>query len=334
MSRLPTDEEFLVQLYEQFKDDEWIAIEERLTTSADAIAAARMYIAEGSFTDDQFDDLVDAIRESTSPTLYFRGDYINFLRQVALRAAGRHIDRLKDIPVGCLPTRLLNAAAFRTPRGGAVIVLDHGVIFHLGMLVRSYVAWRSWRAPDPYCRDHSQDNFARTILLLAHFSVSGDGKYLRDITTWRCPSLPMHDELVEGLALGIELFIMLHEFGHIALNHLARIRPVMLITQPSTELSIYTNSEKQEFEADEFAFRHYGTIRRRLDDVAFGCGLLFHFFNLCELISPSLPNEPRTHPPALQRWEKIKGYVDLSRYPGSWANYIDEEFAILGRCVS
>jgi hypothetical protein len=331
MVHLPSDEEFLEQLHEKLSDDEWLAMWRRITASTDVASTAQAYISEGSFTADQFDDLVSALRESTNPALYFRGKYIEFLRNVALSATGEYSDRLSGILVGCLPTRLLNAAAFRTPRDGAVIILDQGVILHLGVLARSYIAWRTWRTADPYCLDHSQDDFARTILLLAHFSATGNMKYLEAITTWRCPSLPAHDELMEGFALGIEVFILLHEFGHVALNHLACAAATGLVIGQSSELSLFTNSEKQEFEADEFAFRRYCRIRDRPDDVALGCGLLFHFFHLCELIAPSLPFGPRTHPPALQRWEKIKGYVDWSQYPGSWANYIDREFSILNR---
>jgi hypothetical protein len=328
MCKLPTDEEYLEQLHEMLKDDEWIAVQERYMTHEDAVAAAKMYIAEGSFMDARFDDLVDAIEEATAPSRFFRGQYIRFLRHIALSATEEHTENLKDIPVACLPTQLLNAAAFRTPRGGAIILMDQGVIFHLGLLVRSYLAWRFWHSPEPYCRDHSQDEFALTILRLAHFSATGKREFLQAITTWKCPSLPLHEEIVEAVALGIEIFIILHEFGHVGLNHLAISHAISFATEPRGELTVYTNSEEQEFEADEFAFKHYCRIRERPDDIAFGCALLFHFFNLCERISPP---KVRTHPPALHRWNRIRTYVDLSKYPENWANFIDDEFAILGR---
>jgi hypothetical protein len=326
--QLPTDEEYLDQLHERFKDDEWIAAQERYSRPEDIVAAVEKYISEGSFKDAQRSDVVEAVQEATTPSLYFRGKFVNFLRTIALKAAEKYVDILKDIPVGCLPTRTLNAGAYRTPRGGAVILLDQGVIFHLGMLVRCYVAFRTWRTPDPYCRDHPQGAFAETILRLAQFCTSGDVAYLRKIETWNCPSLPAHDELVEAVATSIEIFIMLHEFGHVELGHLAGGCALSLTLEPAGELTLYTNSEQQEFEADQFAFSRYCEIRDRPDDVAFGCGLLFHFFNLCEIISPP---KIRTHPPALSRWHRIREAANLSKYPQSWANYLDEEFAIISR---
>ena len=121
---------------------------------------------------------------------------------------------------------------------------------------------------------------------------------------------------------------MLHEFGHVALNHLESKCSLSLTLEPAGELLLYTNSEKQGFEADEFAFNHYRKIGHRPDDIAFGCGLLFHFFNLCETISPP---KVRTHPPALSRWRRIRDMAELSKYPESWANYLDGEFAIVSR---
>jgi hypothetical protein len=152
--------------------------------------------------------------------------------------------------------------------------------------------------------------------------------HLRKIATWKCPSLPAHDKLVETFATLIEIFIMLHEFGHVALNHLQTGCPVSLALEPAGELTLYTNSEKQEFEADEFAFRRYSGMGAQPTDVAFSCGLLFHFFNLCELISPP---KVRTHPPALSRWERIKGLAPLVGHPESWANYLDGAFAVISQ---
>jgi hypothetical protein len=150
-------------------------------------------------------------------------------------------------------------------------------------------------------------------------------QHLRKITTWRCPSLPTHESEVEDFALMIEIFIMLHEFGHVVLKHLSAGGRV---THLAGDLLLYTNSEMQEFEADEFAYQAYCSLGFRGSDVAFASGLLMHFFHLCEVL---VPPSGRTHPPALHRWRRIKDFSPLSTYPDSWANYLDDTFAVLSQ---
>jgi len=326
---LPTDEQFLDELYKELGDDEWIEIQNSAGKHEEPAVTAQKAIDAGEFGQDQFEELTGAIRESLAPSLYFRGAFIRQLKRAALQMLAPYSQQLENVPVGCVPTRLLNAGAYRTPRGGAVILLDSGVILQLGLLVRTFFSYYTWNAPDrfaagkPHCHDHSQASFGRTIQHLAAFSVTGEVQQLRAITTWNCPSLRTYDQSVEFAAMGIELFIMLHEFGHVALGHLDGCSTMSVPTRLAGELTVYTNSQKQEFEADKFAFEHYCSSGMRRTDIAFSCGLLFHLFHLAELIRPP---KARTHPPALARWEKIKELTPLSAYPESWSNFLDEAF--------
>jgi hypothetical protein len=120
MSNLPTDEEYLNQLYESLKDDEWVEMRKRAGQASDPEAMARQAISEGTFTHDQYDALVGALRESDNPSSYFRGQFIGLLRNMALLMLVPRRQKLERVPVGCVPTRQLNAGAYRTPRGGAV----------------------------------------------------------------------------------------------------------------------------------------------------------------------------------------------------------------------
>jgi hypothetical protein len=329
MVNLPSDEEYLEELYRLLRDEEWADRQERAAKREDPAVTAQTAIDRGEFRQDQYEALVEAFQESLTPSMYFRGKFIGLLRHAALNMLEKHRPQLEKIPVGCLPTRFLNAGACRTPRGGAVILLDSGVILQLGMLVRSFISYYTWNAPDhyaagePYCHDHSRDAFGRTIQYLAAFSVSGDLKHLRVIDTWRCPSLPIYDQGVEMFAMGIEMFIMLHEYGHIVLGHLGSCSTRLIRLSNAEDVTLYTNSQLQEFQADEFAFKHYSASAMRATDVAFSCGLLFNFFHLAELIQPG---RPATHPPALERWQMIKSLAPLSAHPESWANYLDDAF--------
>src|SRR5260370_31499168 len=123
MCELPTDEEYLDDLYARLRDDEWAETQERYARREDPAVAAQGAIDRGEFKQDQYDSLVKAIRESLNPSLYFRGEFIGLLRHSALHMLEPYRSQLEKVPVGCLPTRALNAGAYRTPRGGAVILL-------------------------------------------------------------------------------------------------------------------------------------------------------------------------------------------------------------------
>lgn len=334
METLPTDNEFLSQLYERFKDKEWVARWEKHVKTVDLAEAVERSIAGGIAGNGREEELSQLIEESLTPSQLFRGKFIQMLKVLALHMLKPFRDKLEAIPVGCLPTRMLNGTTFRTPRGGHVIVLDQGVIMQLAILVRSYFAYYTWHTREPYCRDHSQAEFGRTIRLLAAFSVSGELGYLRNISTWDCPSLPQYDDVIEIFPMMIEVAILLHEYGHVVLGHLGSCRVMPLHFDSAGDLTTYLNSQGQELEADEFAFRQMTEgMKPGLDslDIAFSFGLLFNFFHLGDQIQP--PEAP-THPPALVRWERIKRLAGVPGRHGAWANDLDSFFMKLAKGLS
>lgn len=177
----PTDEEFLESLHDHLKDDDYIDF-------------------LGEFSEGDLKKRVDVAK--------------------ALLCLTASHDEAKTIPVGIVPTRELNACTVRTPRGSHVILLDSGVFLILAMLFRAYMAFYTWNTLKPYCHDHSQAAFGRTILLLAEHCVTGDFGVLARIPTLQCPSLPDYDRAVSNFANLVEIFILLHEYGHAILRHL------------------------------------------------------------------------------------------------------------------
>ncbi len=272
-------------------------------------------------------------REIANPRLAFRGQIINLLRDGALRILAPFQSQLSGIPLGPIPTRQLNACAVRTPRGGAVILLDHGVLLHVSMLVRSYLAFYTWHSETPYCRDHSQDEFAETILLLAESCATGRQLPLKRISTWNCPSLGDFDPTTETLASQIELLILLHEFGHVVLKHLHADHTAELRLHDQKSVPMYTKSQNQEFEADQFAFeqmKSVGTGHVLPTDVAFSFGLLLKFFGLCESLSPARgPASQHTHPPASSRWDRVKSIAGVASQQETLAFRLDGAFDVL-----
>jgi hypothetical protein len=84
MRTLPTDEQYLDELYERFKDDEWIRAHEPITTVDSLVEGARLIIQEGLLQPHELQRAVEALREASDPSLLFRGEFIGLLRRVAL----------------------------------------------------------------------------------------------------------------------------------------------------------------------------------------------------------------------------------------------------------
>src|SRR5437016_906973 len=84
MHTLPTDEQYLDELYHEFKDDEWVKAQEQFTRLDDLVEGARQIIKEGLLQPHELARGVEILREATEPSLYFRGEFIGLLRRVVL----------------------------------------------------------------------------------------------------------------------------------------------------------------------------------------------------------------------------------------------------------
>jgi len=128
----------------------------------------------------------------------------------------------------------------------------------------------------------------------------------------------------------MELFILLHEYGHVARGHLSagRLRPAFNIA--AGRLHEYTKSELQEFEADHYAVDKLMAFGLRGSDAALVAGLVLKFFALCEHVSPVIDGaHARTHPPSQDRWNRIRVQTGLSTFNGAFASNFDSAFATI-----
>lgn len=336
---LPSDEEYLTYVHEVWGDEAYVS---SLRHSFDPVAFEeqfRVLVASGIYREEDYDKARADFEESVSSERFFRGRFIETLRRAALDII-RDDRRLVDqVPVGLLPTLELNACAIATPRGGAVIVLDHGVMGQLALVLRCALAFITWYDHTPFCRDSPQRAYAEALIGLARFCVTGsvDGM-AQHRETLSFPSLGDYDNETMTFSFLMQVFILLHEYGHVVRGHLSanRLRPAFAGRCP--RLREYTKSEVEEFEADEYAVRQLlraGIAKGlRSTDVAWVVGLLFKFFDLCELVTtPAAKFRERTHPPAVDRWERVKAQTLLSGMPGAFAGNLDPAFAVLHRMI-
>ena len=186
--KLPTDEEFLDALFEASPPDTQTNPTEDPAFLSEAVS---MLSAGSVFPADI--DISQKVKEMFDPRRAFRGWATQVLRDHAVSFLGADEQYLRAVPIGMLFSRELNGYAIKTPRGGAVIVLDKGILVIAGMLARCMLALTSWSSPEPYCRDHTPVDFVAAILCLANFDVTADYRYLNRVKVRDCPSLDPWD---------------------------------------------------------------------------------------------------------------------------------------------
>jgi hypothetical protein len=336
MSNPFTDDEYLDYIYSVSVDNSYVSEYIRAyNENFDLEKEFAVLVAAGVYQPDEIEKFKEISLETYSLDKAFRGEFINSLKQMALMVVEDDREYLTSIPVGLLPSRELNACAIRTPSNGAVIILNQGVIGQLMYVCRCTLSFISWQSNTPFCRDASQGDYAKALIGLAKYVMTGDSKYIvrfKDVLQF--PSLSDYEETTILFCQLMELFILLHEYGHVVKGHLnsASIRTAFDGELP--ELQEYSKSEQQEFEADQYAINQLiqkgveGGLRQ--SDIALCAGLVMKFFELCEAVSPSdHTSGTRTHPPARDRWEKIKTHTSLESANGALALNLDPAFKVI-----
>lgn len=343
---VPTDEEYLKQIYESLKDDDYIR-----AMSGDPIKNASFYEQHYRDTMSKYinnpnqleEEVKGYMDETNSLDLSFSGDLIKMHQKWALRILG-HVGRfVKEVPVGLLPTRELNACAIATPRGGSIIIINFGTLMHLHHFVQSFLSFYFWYSDTPFCRDHSQKAFAKIIVALVKFSITGDyadtipiGFLLHQISPYAiplsiCPTRPRVDDTVGEITFFCVQFILLHEYTHVLLGDLRPKDAFPAKFLKNLNLKVYKKSLTEEFDADALALQkliQFGKyIGARPSDCALYVGLMFKYFELSEiLLHQNINISNFTHPPASDRWQKIKDLSKLYSEPHSIAFNLDSAF--------
>lgn len=154
-----------------------------------------------------------------------------------------------------------------------------------------------------------------------------------------CPSIRPNSERRENLvrqANRIRDFVLLHEYGHIALSHLKR-GTARKIQVGSAVLNGQVGSHKEEFEADPYALRAIASMRdlvaetESLDHVvaALGepVGILLRFWDLMDAgVRRQGGRLPGSHPSAISRWRRIRTALTPSHVKKDFLSDVDDAF--------
>jgi hypothetical protein len=128
----------------------------------------------------------------------------------------------------------------------------------------------------------------------------------------------------------IETFILLHEYAHVVLGHLHDHASKPFAPEVGLGLTKYTKSQEQELEADQYALEHFVKLFTdgftvAGDVILLSCGLLLHFLALCERRTAESHSGTTRHPPALERWGRIKNVLQVPD-KSTMANGLDRVF--------
>lgn len=241
-----------------------------------------------------------------------RNERIQNLRERALEMMGTEAQPLLRVPVGRVPLASLNAAAIRSPSGGAVILLHAGLELQLEYFITCWEAMRTRCPPAPTERLSREAEEALIGIGMVVSESTIDPAKLRENAPFLFSLLSgENDAYFRSLlhVLHAEVFVLLHEYGHIALgHHTAAATHELHLGQVSVER--FTYDQEREFAADKFACdvlarAHRGDSSNLIYKVV-SIGFLFMYFELMDIWkSVDYSSEGQTHPPPAERWGRI-----------------------------
>jgi len=216
--------------------------------------------------------------------------------------------RAQAIPVRTAWTKLLNACTIRLPSGGPGIVFDKSM-----SLWNTMVARACWVVMDDKNYDDHWGRQGNQLLCLALLYVlRGDFKAL-ELAYDRFGTIPSVNNLTDvnwrRIAMGMNNFILAHEYGHALLNHLSE-----------ADSGNKSNTRMLEHDADVFALKCL--VSSRDAPPSYAVGMLMRCFATVEEIAPRAVS---THPRWKERWALLKADAYKATLP-SPPSFIDDWF--------
>lgn len=330
----PTDEEYLDILHDILADTEYLDDRSAYFEEHQLDEQFNRAVEEMKVPPEQIEAFREFFISTMHPKNMYKNGFISLIREQTLALTGSEKSVLQHIPVGLLPTLDLNACAIATPRKGAVILLNQSLISNLTLVCRCAIAYATWKTETPYCHTNSQKDYGAALVGLAKMVTSGNVDSIVDHKNV-LDSL-RDNEMTNNIFELMFCFILLHEYGHVAHDHLTTSRLCSAFEGKYSDIKEYTKSEIQEFEADNYAtnkiVRAMETNKKRIEHAALAIYMLMQFFRLCETMTARrIPEHMRTHPRPEDRWNKMKAiiYGKYSHIPRT-----DKFDLLFGRLVS
>jgi tetratricopeptide (TPR) repeat protein len=215
----------------------------------------------------------------------YDGPFISAMHDMAVKALGPDAERVGDVYVRILPTDSINAQVFTAPSGRRVIALNEGIL--LAAPLAFHCAWELTNGRLEFV------DAARGLHALAIFSRTGDVDALGSSPAAFAGLNPWARGPV-NIAIDIEVFQLLHEFGHVVRD----------LDQSVSDRRAPSSQHDVELAADLYAIDCLRASRDDAQRVFWSVALLLRFCSLCELVWDDAPSV--THPSPGARWAAIK----------------------------
>lgn len=221
-----------------------------------------------------------------------------------------------------IPT--VNGFCLKSPNLGIpVVVLNHGFIGYITDAAHLTLGLTGW-ADVTYCSHYPADVIMQGLFELAEGVVAEKPALLLKIEATRCMGKHSRDSfrmLHEVMCWVAELFIVLHELGHIALGHLDPADVTYAFEDENGNgAPVFNRSQLQEFAADRFAFDRIIEIAVKPDgplrkDIGYAIGCLMILMRTVEAVSSNPASD--THPSAAFRWERLRAEIGNVQGPAA-----------------
>jgi len=264
---------------------------------------------------------------------------LNFLAESLYQSAiklvsdkDRKILEDKDIAVGFLPTRILNACCIGSPSKGCVIAINYAIYFTSWLLS---IALTAPHLTGELLEDALESVYPEDILAASvKATLSPTFENLAELG--RHYSY-MSSELLSigsgGQILTIQ-FILLHEVGHICNGDLDRGSAYAVLDLDNREIDYITPSHRREFAADQFALK--ASVSNATDPV--GAWAIFSqveaFFQFLMYVERAGKlTDNRTHPSAISRLFQLRQtmYTRWGEDEAGYMKMISSQFEHMGR---
>jgi hypothetical protein len=239
-----------------------------------------------------------------------------------------------------LPNRSVNGCSLRCPNGDPLIVIDSGLLSLVSFWYERKAEAQRVAKTRPFS-EIVEFNAITYNFLLDNYRSEGVYGYLP----------PSNDTAPELLTLALlmtmaaEIFVVLHEIGHIIAGHLDtspannfRMFPAQKPEAVSPGIKIYEHPWKAEHEADGIAWVAYQNIWPHHEHFCQLAGSSapilpkqapLHFFEYVALIETNIPPSEAvpTHPPAVRRLQMLLGVTDKILHDSElieWGKFILE----------
>ena len=233
---------------------------------------------------------IRAALSSSSDADEFESALINKLQGGALYALDRAGIHLAPTRMAMLESLEFNACA-RIISGVPSITVNFALVLYLLHWWHGLRSILSIGAKTPFCVCHSSAEHAISLFRIAQAARSGSLKPLGYDGILECSCRKPWDVTVSDHATDTELFVILHEMGHVHLGHLECDR--------STIDAAYS----MEYEADSFAINVLVGAGMDADRALLGAGGFLTLAEIVEGLSPAADNTSHPHP--RDRWDRL-----------------------------